>query len=198
MRRQFDAVFIATGAGLPRFMNIPGEHLGGVYSANEFLTRVNLMKAYDPDHFDSPVFDCRGKLVAVVGGGNTAMDSVRSALRLGATNAYIIYRRSEAEMPARAEEIHHAQDEGVQFITLCTPVEFIGNQQGYLTGVRLCRMVLGDPDDIRSTPGESVGRFGVFYENRYGRDRDWHRRQPIGTVDDSWYANEQVGLYRRR
>ncbi len=100
----YDAVFIATGAGLPRFLNIPGEHLGGVYSANEFLTRVNLMKAYDPEHFDSPVYDCRDRNVAIVGGGNTAMDAVRSALRLGARHAYIIYRRSENEMPARARK----------------------------------------------------------------------------------------------
>jgi glutamate synthase (NADPH/NADH) small chain len=97
----YDAVFIATGAGLPKFMNIPGEHLGGVYSANEFLTRVNLMKAYDPQCYDSPVYDCAERNVAVIGGGNTAMDAVRCALRVGAKNAYIIYRRSEAEMPRR-------------------------------------------------------------------------------------------------
>jgi glutamate synthase (NADPH/NADH) small chain len=143
----FDAVFVATGAGLPKFMNIPGEHLGGVYSANEFLTRVNLMKAYDPRHFDSPVYDCVARDVAVIGGGNTAMDAVRCALRLGAKSARIIYRRSEAEMPARAEEIHHAQDEGVQFMTLHSPVEFLGNDQGLLTGVRLKQMELGEPDD---------------------------------------------------
>ncbi len=142
----YNALFVATGAGLPRFMNIPGEHLGGVYSANEFLTRVNLMKAYDPAHYDSPVFECRGRDIAVVGGGNTAMDAVRSALRLGARNAYIIYRRSEAEMPARAEEVHHAKDEGVQFKTLHHPVEFLGNEAGYLTGVKLIRMDLGEPD----------------------------------------------------
>jgi glutamate synthase (NADPH/NADH) small chain len=143
----FDAVFIATGAGLPKFMNIPAEHLGGVYSANEFLTRVNLMKAYDPGHYDSPVYDCVGRDVGVIGGGNTAMDAVRCALRLGAKNARIIYRRSEAEMPARLEEIHHAKDEGVQFMTLHSPLEFIGNEQGFLTGVRLQKMELGDPDE---------------------------------------------------
>jgi glutamate synthase (NADPH/NADH) small chain len=142
----YDAVFIATGAGLPKFLNIPGEHLGGVYSANEFLTRVNLMKAYDPRNFDSPVYDCTDRIVAVVGGGNTAMDAVRCALRLGAKNAFIIYRRSEAEMPARAEEVHHAKDEGVQFMTLHNPVEFFGNDKGVLTGVKLMKMKLGEPD----------------------------------------------------
>jgi glutamate synthase (NADPH/NADH) small chain len=143
----FDAMFIATGAGLPKFMNIPGEHLGGVYSANEFLTRVNLMKAYDPQHYDSPIYDCAGRDVGVIGGGNTAMDAVRCALRLGAKNARIIYRRSETEMPARLEEVHHAKDEGVQFLTLHNPLEFIGNEQGFLTGVRLQKMELGDPDE---------------------------------------------------
>jgi glutamate synthase (NADPH/NADH) small chain len=144
---KYDAVFIATGAGLPQFMNVPGEHLGGIYSANEFLTRVNLMKAYDPEHYDSPVFDCRGRRAAVVGGGNTAMDSVRCAVRLGAAEAYVIYRRTEAEMPARREELEHAKEEGVELLTLNTPVEFVGNDAGYLTGVKLQRMELGEPDD---------------------------------------------------
>jgi glutamate synthase (NADPH/NADH) small chain len=128
-------------------MNIPGEHLGGVYSANEFLTRVNLMKAYDPQHYDSPVYDCRDRNVAVFGGGNTAMDAVRCAIRLGAKNAIIIYRRGETEMPARAEEIHHAKDEGVEFMTLHNPVEFIGDDRGFLTAVKLVRMELGEPDE---------------------------------------------------
>ncbi len=143
----YGAVFIATGAGLPKFMNIPGEHLGGVYSANEFLTRVNLMKGYDPQHYDSPVYDCAGSNVAVVGGGNTAMDAVRCALRLGAKNAFIIYRRSEAEMPARLEEVHHAKDEGVQFMTLHNPVEFLGDDNGVLTRARVQKMELGESDD---------------------------------------------------
>ncbi|QDU98866.1 NADPH-dependent glutamate synthase [Lignipirellula cremea] len=143
----YDAVFIATGAGLPRFMNLPGEHLGGVYSANEFLTRVNLMKAYDPQHSDSPVFDCRGRSVAVIGGGNTAIDAVRTALRLGAAHAWLIYRRSETEMPARAEERRHAIAEGVQFLTLHNPIEFVGNEQGLLTGVKLVKMEPGEPDE---------------------------------------------------
>ncbi len=143
----YDAVFICTGAGLPKFMNLPGEHLGGVYSANEFLTRVNLMKAYDPAEYDSPIYDCRGRSVAVIGGGNTAMDAIRSALRLGAASASIIYRRSEEEMPARREEVRHAREEGVTFLNLHNPVEFLGNDQGYLTGVRLTRMELGAPDE---------------------------------------------------
>jgi glutamate synthase (NADPH/NADH) small chain len=143
----YDAVFVATGAGLPKFMNIPGEHLGGVYSANEFLTRVNLMKAYDTRHYDSPIYDCAGRNVAVIGGGNTAMDAVRCALRLGAKNAYIIYRRSEEEMPARIEEVHHAKDEGVQFMTLHNPTEFVGNGKGILTEARLQKMELGEADE---------------------------------------------------
>jgi glutamate synthase (NADPH/NADH) small chain len=154
----YDALFVATGAGLPKFMNIPGEHLGGVYSANEFLTRVNLMKAYDPQRYDSPIYDCRSRNVAVIGGGNTAIDAVRCALRLGAKNAHIIYRRGEAEMPARAAEIHHAKAEGVQFLTLHNPVEFLGNESGYLTGVKLIRMELGEADKSgRRRPVEIEG-----------------------------------------
>ena len=143
---EYDAVFVATGAGLPKFLNIPGEHLGGVYSANEFLTRVNLMKAYDAENYDEPIYDCRDRNVAVIGGGNTAMDAVRSALRLGAKNAYIVYRRSEEEMPARHEEVHHAKDEGVQFLNLHNPVEFLGDDRGYLSGIKLVKMQLGEPD----------------------------------------------------
>ncbi len=152
----FDAVFIATGAGLPKFMNLPGEHLGGVYSANEFLTRVNLMKAYDPDQYDSPVYNCKGADVAVIGGGNTAMDAVRSALRLGAKTASILYRRGEAEMPARKEEQHHAKDEGVQFLTLHNPLEFLGDEEGCLSGIRVQKMQLGEPDESGRARPEPV------------------------------------------
>lgn len=141
----FDAVFVATGAGLPVFLNIPGEHLCGVYSANEFLTRVNLMKAYRDD-YDEPVFDCRGRDVVVIGGGNTAMDAVRTALRLGAATATIVYRRSEAEMPARLEEVKHAREEGVRFLFLTSPVEFLDDGRGWLDGLRCVRMALGEPD----------------------------------------------------
>jgi glutamate synthase (NADPH/NADH) small chain len=142
----FDAVLIATGAGLPRFLGVPGEHLNGVYSANEFLTRVNLMKAHDPS-YDEPVFDCRGQDIAVVGGGNTAMDAVRTACRLGARTSYLIYRRSEKEMPARAEEARHAKDEGIRFVCLTNPVAFLGDDQGRLQAVRCIKMELGEPDE---------------------------------------------------
>lgn len=143
----FDAVFIGVGAGLPYFLGIPGEQLNGVYSANEFLTRVNLMKAYRFPEYDTPVFDCKDKNVAVFGGGNTAMDAVRTAKRLGAKRACILYRRSETEMPARIEEIHHAKQEGVEFIFLTNPLEFYGDSEGWLRGVKLQRMELGEPDD---------------------------------------------------
>jgi glutamate synthase (NADPH/NADH) small chain len=141
----YDAILIATGAGLPKFLDVPGEHLNGVYSANEFLTRVNLMRAND-GAFDQPVFDCRGQNIAVIGGGNTAMDAVRTACRLGARTSYLIYRRSEKEMPARAEEVRHARDEGIQFLCLTNPVAFTGDSQGWLQAVRCVKMELGEPD----------------------------------------------------
>jgi glutamate synthase (NADPH/NADH) small chain len=143
----YNAVLVATGAGLPQFLGIPGENLCGVYSANEFLTRVNLMKAYKFPEYDEPIYDCRGKNVAVVGGGNTAMDAIRSALRLGAKNAYVIYRRSEAEMPARIEEIKHAKEEGIQFLLLNNPVEFLGDEKGWLKAARCIKMELGAADE---------------------------------------------------
>ena len=141
----YDAVFIGVGAGLPRFLDIEGENLIGVYSANEFLTRVNLMKAYAAEA-TTPVLDLYRKNVAVFGGGNTAMDAVRTALRLGAARAMILYRRSEAEMPARLEEVEHAKAEGVEFMTLVGPLEMAGTDEGWLTEVRLQRMELGEPD----------------------------------------------------
>lgn len=139
----FDAVFIGTGAGLPRFMNIPGENLGGVYSANEFLTRVNLMKAYLPDSA-TPIR--RGKKVVVVGGGNVAMDAARCALRLGADEVTVVYRRSAEELPARAEEVEHALEEGVRFSYLTNPVEITGDDDRCVSGLRCVRMELGAPD----------------------------------------------------
>ena len=142
----FDAVFVGTGAGLPQFMGIPGEHLNGVYSANEFLTRINLMHAYEFPRYDEPMVDLAGKNVAVIGGGNTALDAIRSALRLGAGKAFVLYRRSEAEMPARAEEVKHAQQEGIDFQVLTAPVEFLSDQQGWLRAARCVRMELGEPD----------------------------------------------------
>ncbi len=142
--RGFDAAFIGSGAGLPVFMGIPGENLNGVYSANEFLTRVNLMRAYEFPRSDTPVW--RGRRVAVVGGGNVAMDSARTALRLGAEEVFLVYRRTEDEMPARKEEVHHARQEGVEFKMLCSPVEVRG-RDGFVTGLVATRMELGDPDE---------------------------------------------------
>jgi len=141
----FNAVFLGVGAGAPVFMNIPGENLSGIYSANEYLTRSNLMKAYRFPEFDTPI--AKGKNVAVIGGGNVAMDSVRTALRLGADNAYIIYRRSKKEMPARIEEIHHAEEEGVQFNFLTNPIEYIGDENGWVKQMVCNRMELGEPDE---------------------------------------------------
>ena len=138
----FEAVFIGSGAGLPRFMGIPGENLNGVVSANEFLTRTNLMHAYD-ERYDTPIYT--GERVVVVGGGNVAMDAVRTAKRLGA-EASIVYRRSEAELPARREEVHHAKEEGIDFRMLTNPVEIVGSEQGWVTGIRCVRMELGEPD----------------------------------------------------
>jgi len=146
----YAGIFVASGAGLPRFMNIPGENLIGVMSSNEFLTRVNLMGAGKPG-YETPVR--RGHTVAVIGGGNTAMDSVRTALRMGAGRAIIVYRRSEAEMPARAEEICHARQEGVEFMTLHNPLEYKGNERGEVTSMVLQKMELGEPDaDGRRSP----------------------------------------------
>jgi len=142
----YDAVFIGTGAGAPQFMGVPGEHLNGVYSANEFLTRINLMHAYEFPKYDEPMLDFRGKDVAVIGGGNTALDAIRSALRLGARKAYVLYRRSEAEMPARAEEVKHAKQEGIEFHMLTAPIEFLSESNGWLSAARCIRMELGEPD----------------------------------------------------
>ncbi|MBN1497116.1 MAG: FAD-dependent oxidoreductase, partial [Spirochaetes bacterium] len=141
----YAAVFVGTGAGLPMFLNIPGENLNGVYSANEYLTRANLMKAYSFPDTDTPI--ARSKNVAVFGGGNVAMDSARTALRLGADNVYLMYRRSREEMPARKEEIHHAEEEGVKMMYLQNPTRFIGNDKGWVTSVECLRMELGEPDD---------------------------------------------------
>ena len=140
----YDAIFLGTGAGLPMFMHIPGENYNGVYSANEFLTRVNLMKAYLFPDWDTPVKV--GQKVAVIGAGNVAMDSARSALRLGAEEVHIVYRRSSEEVPARAEEVHHAEEEGIIFDFLTNPVEIYGDDRGWVRGMRCIRMKLGEPD----------------------------------------------------
>jgi glutamate synthase (NADPH/NADH) small chain len=144
LMNDFDAVFIGTGAGLPRWLNISGENLDGVYSANEFLTRVNMMKAYLFPEYDTPVKI--GEVVATFGAGNVAMDCARTSLRLGAKKSYIIYRRTETEMPARIEEIHHAKEEGVIFKLLTNPTEFLGTEKGLLTAVKCQKMKLGEPD----------------------------------------------------
>jgi glutamate synthase (NADPH/NADH) small chain len=144
LREQFDAVFVANGAGLPVFMNIPGENLKGVYSANEYLTRVNLMAAYQFPRSDTPVL--KGQRIATVGGGNVAMDSARTAKRMGAESSIILYRRTRKEMPARAEEIHHAEEEGIQFEFLVAPLEIVGNDRNWVSGIKCVRMELGEPD----------------------------------------------------
>jgi glutamate synthase (NADPH/NADH) small chain len=141
----YDAIYIGVGAGLPRFLNIPGENLIGVYSANEYLTRANLMKAYLFPKYDTPIV--KGRNVAVFGAGNVAMDAARTAMRLGADQVRIVYRRSRDEMPARAAEIHHAEEEGIEFHLLTAPKRFIGNKNGRVTGVECLRMELGKPDE---------------------------------------------------
>ena len=140
----YKAVFIGSGAGLPSFMKIEGENLNGVYSANEFLTRINLMKAYKFPEYDTPVRI--GKNVAVLGGGNVAMDAARSAKRLGAENVYIVYRRSEEEMPARKEEVHHAKEEEIEFVLLTNPTRIIDDGEGGVSGMECVKMQLGEPD----------------------------------------------------
>lgn len=143
LREQFDAIFVANGAGLPVFMNLPGEHLKGVYTANEYLTRVNLMAAFGADS-DTPVL--KPRRVAVVGGGNVAMDAARTAQRLGAEVVSIVYRRTKAEMPARVEEVHHAEEEGIQFELLAAPLEILGTDKKWVSGLKCVRMQLGEPD----------------------------------------------------
>ncbi len=142
---EFDAVFVGTGAGLPYFLGLDGENLNAVYSANEYLTRSNLMKAYLFPEYRTPII--RGRRVAVIGGGNVAMDSARTALRLGAENVYVVYRRSRTEMPARDEEIHHAEEEGIDFRLLTNPVRILGDGKGWVKGMECLRMELGEPDD---------------------------------------------------
>lgn len=141
----FDAIFVGSGAGLPRFMRIPGENLGGVYSANEFLIRVNLMKGYMFPEFDTPIRI--GNKVAVIGGGNVAMDSARCSLRLGAEKVYIVYRRSREELPAREEEVENAEEEGIIFKLLNNPVKFVGDESGWVNGMECIKMKLGEPDE---------------------------------------------------
>jgi glutamate synthase (NADPH/NADH) small chain len=152
----FDAVFVATGAGLPKFMNIPGENLVGVFSANEYLTRANLMRAYDPDKSHTPIF--RSRQVAVLGGGNVAMDAARMAVRLGAEAVHLVYRRTEVEMPARVEEVGHAKEEGVQFHLLQNAKRILGDEHDCVQGMECVRYELGAPDASgRRSPVEVKG-----------------------------------------
>jgi glutamate synthase (NADPH/NADH) small chain len=155
----YDAVFIGVGAGLPSFLGIPGENLGGIYSANEYLTRSNLMKAYRFPEYDTPVI--RGENVCVIGGGNVAMDAARTAIRIGAEKVYIVYRRAREQLPAREEEIHHAEEEGVIFRLLSNPVEFIGNGEGRIQAMKCQEMELGEPDD--SGRRRPVPKEGCFF-----------------------------------
>ncbi len=159
----YEAIFLGVGAGLPKFMNIPGENLIGVLSANEYLTRANLMKAYLFPKVDTPI--PRGKDVVVLGGGNVAMDSARTAMRLGADRVRLVYRRSREEMPARAAEAHHAEEEGIEFFLLSTPVRYLGNEKGRLVGMECLKMELGEPDasgfpSPRSSSTSSASRTG--------------------------------------
>ena len=180
----FDAVFIGSGAGLPRFMNIPGENLNGVYSANEFLTRTNLMKAYK-ENSATPII--RAKRVAVVGGGNVAMDAARCAMRLGAEEVYIVYRRSMEELPARREEVEHAEEEGIIFKTLNNPVEILGDENNFVRGIRCIKMELGEPDASgRRSPVEVPG-------SEYDLDVD-AVIMSIGTSPNPLIRNTTVGL----
>jgi glutamate synthase (NADPH) small chain len=206
----FDAVFIGVGAGLPYFMNIPGENLVGVYSANEFLTRVNLMKAYLFPKYDTPIINCQDKRVAVIGGGNTALDSARVALRLGAKTSSIIYRRTQQEMPARLEEIGHAREEGVEFNFLNNPVAFIGDDQGWLEKMRLIKMELGKADSSgrpRPVPVQgseyevpidlvivAIGNGSNPILQRTTKDLDFNRWGNI-LVDEDTMATSKPGVY---
>jgi glutamate synthase (NADPH/NADH) small chain len=161
LQQKFDAIFIANGAGLPVFMNVPGENLKGVYSANEYLTRINLMAAYQFPRSDTPVL--HGRRVAVVGGGNVAMDAVRTAKRLGAQEAVIVYRRTHDELPARAEEVHHAEQEGIRFEFLTAPLAVVGNDKRWVTGMKCQKMQLGEPDSSgRRRPEPIPGSEFIF------------------------------------
>jgi len=142
--KKYDAVFLGTGAGLPMFLNIPGENLNGIYSANEFLTRINLMKAYLFPEYDTPVK--KGKKAAIIGGGNVAMDAARCAKRIGYEEVYVVYRRSKAEMPARKEEVENAEEEGIIFKFLVNPKRFIGDEKGWVRAMECYEMMLGEPD----------------------------------------------------
>ena len=191
----YDAVFIGTGAGLPQFMGIPGEHLNGVCSTNEFLTRINLMHAYEFPRYDEPMLDLAGKNVAVMGGGNTALDAIRSALRLGAGKAFVLYRRSEAEMSARSEEVKHAKQEGIDFQVLTAPVEFLSDGQGWLKAARCVRMELG-ARCIRPTPPRTHSGIGVRLTVVGRSDGHRHQRKPHRTEHHAGPRDQQARLHQ--
>ena len=195
LREQFDAVFIANGAGLPVFMNVPGENLKGVYSANEYLTRVNLMAAYQFPRADTPVL--KGQRIATVGGGNVAMDSARTAKRLGAESSMIVYRRTRKEMPARAEEIHHAEEEGIQFEFLVAPVEVLGNEKKWVTGLKCVRMQLGEPDASGRARPDRHSRLGVRHALRRRGRGHRHAGQPAAHRHLPRPQAQQVGQHHR-
>ena len=191
----FDAVFVGTGAGYPTMLGIPGDSLNGVLSANELLTRCNLMRAKEFPNFDTPL--PLGTHVAVVGAGNTAMDAMRVCLRLGAEKVHCIYRRSKTEAPARAEEVHHAEQEGVEFHWLTNPVEILDDGKGGVRGMRCIRMELGEPDDSGRRRPVPVAGQRARVRDRPGRVRDRHQRQSDHGPDLEAQA-QQVGLHRRR
>ena len=192
----YDAVFVGTGAGSPKFMGIPGEAFNGVFSANEFLTRVNLMRGYRQPIYDTPVG--MGRRVAVVGAGNTAMDSARVALRMGAEQVSIVYRRSRRESPARAEELEHAIQEGIQFRWLTNPVEILGNSAGWVTGMRCQEMELGEPDASgRRRPVPKAGQ-RIRARCRYRDLRSGYHREPDHRADHAGAEHQQLGLHRDR
>lgn len=185
----YEAVFIGSGAGLPRFMGIPGENLNGVVSANEFLTRTNLMKAYDT-HYDTPIYV--GQRVVVVGGGNVAMDAVRTAKRLGA-EATIVYRRSEKELPARVEEVHHAKEEGIEFRMLTNPTSIIGDEKGWVVGISCVEMELGERRK-RTPLSDRKGRFGFRNSVRRGDYGARHFAEPAAQDDHRRVGNQPQGV----
>ena len=192
----YDAVYVGVGAGLPRFMNIPGENLIGILSANEYLTRANLMKAYLFPKVDTPI--PRGKNVVVLGAGNVAMDSARTAMRLGADKVRIVYRRSREEMPARAAEIHHAEEEGIEFMLLTNPTRYIGNDQGRLSGMEVLKMELGEPDESGRRRPVADQRIGVSFGMRSVHRRGRLRRQSTADQLDARHAAQQMGLHHHR
>ena len=183
----FKAVFVAQGAGFPKFMDIPGENLNGVVSANEFLTRNNLMQAYKEDA-QTPIFV--GENVCVVGGGNVAMDAARTALRLGAKSVKIVYRRTEKELPARLEEVHHAKEEGVEFCFLTNPAEVLGDEKGWVKALKCEKMKLGEPDASGRRSPESTGEFVEIEANTI--------IMSLGTAPNPLIATTTPGLERNR